>query len=182
MHTFTSIPPSDYALDIFKAIGKDWMLITAEKKGKLNTMTASWGGLGFIWNVPAAFVFIRKSRYTKEFVDYSNTFSICMFDDLDKNILQYLGDISGREEDKIKNAKLTAAYHNDGTPYFDEAATVLVCRKMSQFPIDPEAFLDDTIDTMFYRDGDYHMMYIAHVTDILRRDARGISAVDFEWS
>ena len=50
----------------FKLIGDDWMLITAEKDGKVNTMTASWGGLGVIWGRNAATVYIRLSRYTKE--------------------------------------------------------------------------------------------------------------------
>ena len=35
----------DFNENTFKLIGNDWMLLTAEKEGKVNTMTASWGGL-----------------------------------------------------------------------------------------------------------------------------------------
>ncbi len=32
------------------------MLVTAGTKEKFNTMTASWGGIGWLWNKPVAFV------------------------------------------------------------------------------------------------------------------------------
>ena len=77
------IPVSELQQNVFTAIGKEWMLITAEteKDGKAtaNTMTASWGGLGRLWNKDVAFAFIRPQRYTKEFVDNADTFSLCFF-------------------------------------------------------------------------------------------------------
>ena len=33
----------------FEKIGSEWMLISAAKDGKANTMTASWGGIGVLW-------------------------------------------------------------------------------------------------------------------------------------
>ena len=50
-------------------IGKQWMLITAGTQESFNTMTASWGGLGFLWNRPVAFVFVRPNRHTAKFID-----------------------------------------------------------------------------------------------------------------
>ena len=58
----------DLKENFFEAIGKEWMLVTAGTKEKFNTMTASWGGIGWLWNKPVAFVFIRPERYTYEFV------------------------------------------------------------------------------------------------------------------
>ena len=55
--------------DAFKLIGGDWMLVCAGKKDRFNMMTASWGGIGWLWNRPVAFVFIRPERYTHEFVE-----------------------------------------------------------------------------------------------------------------
>ena len=74
------ILPKDFAENPFKMIGDDWLLITAEKDGKTNAMTASWGGVGVIWNKNVAYTFIRDSRYTKEFVDNGETYSLCVFD------------------------------------------------------------------------------------------------------
>ena len=45
------------------------MLITSGNREKANALTASWCGLGFLWGKNVAFIFIRKSRYTKEFID-----------------------------------------------------------------------------------------------------------------
>ena len=65
----------------FDKVGKDWLLISATKNGKTNTMTASWGTLGHLWNKDVAIIFIRPQRYTKEFVDESEMFTLSFFDD-----------------------------------------------------------------------------------------------------
>ena len=69
----------DFICNPFFKIGKEWMLITAGTKEKINTMTASWGSLGVMWGKNVAFTFIRPQRYTKEFIDDNNTFSLCFF-------------------------------------------------------------------------------------------------------
>ena len=63
------IKHENFQENAFEMIGKDWLLITAEKDGKVNTMTASWGGVGVLWNKKVAYIFIRPQRYTKEFVE-----------------------------------------------------------------------------------------------------------------
>ena len=60
-------------------------------------------------------------------------------------------------------------YASDGTPFIDDGNLVLICRKMSATKILPEQFIDDTIDSTWYKDKDYHTMYIAEVTEILAR-------------
>lgn len=57
-------------------VGKEWLLVTAEKDGKANTMTASWGGVGVMWGRNMAFIVIRPQRYTKEFIDASDKLSL----------------------------------------------------------------------------------------------------------
>ncbi len=76
MNTFKTIKPEDLAANAFSTIGKDWLLITAEVDGKVNTMTASWGGLGVMWHKNAAFIFIRPQRYTRRFVESSSHLSL----------------------------------------------------------------------------------------------------------
>lgn len=55
--------------NFIEAIGKEWMLVTAGREGKYNTMTASWGCIGWLWNKPVAVIFIRPERYTHEFAE-----------------------------------------------------------------------------------------------------------------
>lgn len=169
MSAFKTVKAVDFDVSPFRLIGHDWMLITAEKDGKINSMTASWGGLGVIWNKNVAYIVIRKSRFTKEFVDGSDHFSLTFFDRKEhQKMLNYMGTVSGRDEDKIKVSELTVA-HQDGIPYFEEAKTVMLCRKMCRQPIDPENFIDGSIDDQWYADKDYHDLYIGEIVEILQK-------------
>lgn len=153
----------------FELIGRDWMLITAQKKdGSINTMTASWGGLGVLWNKNVAFVVIRPQRYTKEFVDEAETLSLSFFDETYKKQLGYLGKVSGRDEDKIKQSGLTVA-DNETAPYFEEAKTVLLCKKLFVQEMQKDAFLDDAIIKNWYPEEDYHILYVAEIEKVLEK-------------
>ncbi len=100
------IKAADWKVNPFTAIGKDWMLITATKDGMTNTMTASWGGMGVIWGSDVVCVFIRQSRYTKEFIEGSDSFSLTFFPENQRKNMAYIGSTSGRDEDKIVKAGL----------------------------------------------------------------------------
>lgn len=108
------IEPSALDKNVFQLVGEDWMLVTAGGPDKLNTMTASWGGLGVIWGEPAATVYLRPQRYTKEFVDAHDTFTLSFFDEGWRKQLAYLGSVSGRDEDKVAKAGLTPAFDQAG--------------------------------------------------------------------
>ena len=149
----------------FSLIGEDWMLITAEKDGKVNTMTASWGGLGVFCAKNVAFVFIRPQRYTKEFVDNSGTFSLSFLTDNYKEQLSYLGKVSGRDEDKIKSSGLTVS-NIDNTPYFEEASTVVICKKMCEIDMNENNFIQKELCDKLFKDKDYHTLYIAEIEKV----------------
>lgn len=150
----------------FEKIGKQWMLITATDGEKVNAMTASWGGLGVMWGKNVAYIFVRESRYTKEFIDKSNTLSLAFFDEDKKPMLGYMGKVSGRDEDKIAAAGLNVI-RKDGIPVFEEASQTLLCRKMYAGPISPEHFCDSEIDSKWYSDKNYHTMYIVEILDVV---------------
>ncbi len=150
----------------FAKIGKEWMLISAADGDKVNAMTASWGGLGVIWGKNVAYIFVRQSRYTKEFIDRTDVLSLSFFDEDKKPMLGYMGKVSGRNEDKIAKAGLTVELV-DGMPTYKEAKENVLCRKLYAGPISPEHFVDDTIDDKWYADKDYHTMYVVEILDIV---------------
>ena len=152
----------------FNMIGKDWLLITAEKDGRVNTMTASWGGLGIMWNKKVAYIFIRPHRYTKEFVDSADRLSISVLPNSYRKELGYLGRVSGRDEDKISNANLTVKQYED-VPYFDEARLTLICKKLYAQALKEECFIDKGIIDQWYPERDYHIMYVVEVEKILEK-------------
>jgi len=143
------------------------MLITAGDDKGFNTMTASWGGLGVLWNKSVAFTFIRKQRYTYEFTEDNDLFTLCFFDEDYRNALSICGSKSGRDIDKVKETGLTPV-HIDGTTYFDEARLVLVCKKQYFQDIDPKNFLNADIEKN-YPAKDYHRMYIGEIVKVLVR-------------
>lgn len=147
----------------FEKIGSQWMLISAKKDGKVNTMTASWGGVGVLWGKNVVTVYIRPQRYTKEFVDANDTFTLSFFNGNCMKELGYLGKVSGREEkDKIEKSGLHVEMI-DGQPTFKEASQVLVCKKLYHDMIKPENFYGKEEDEKWYPDKDYHTMYIAEI-------------------
>ena len=166
MQTFHKISPEEMQKNPFQMIGKEWMLVTAEKEGKVNTMTASWGGVGVLWNRNLVYIFIRPQRYTKEFVDSAETFSLSVLPQEYKKVLSYLGSVSGRDEDKMTKSGLTLVQEN-GTPYFAESETVLVCRKLYRQDLTPESFIDQSLVGVNYANEDFHAMYVAEIQDVL---------------
>jgi len=166
MSKFVEIKPDELNKSPFQLIGHDWMLITAQKDEKVNTMTASWGGLGVMWGKNVAYIVVRPQRYTKEFVDSADTFSLTFFDERFKKELGYLGKVSGRDEDKISKANLTVN-HIDNTPYFEEGKLAIVCKKLYAQDFKPECFIATELDEKWYPQKDYHTIYIAEVEKIL---------------
>lgn len=165
---FQEIKPGELTKNPFNMIGKEWLLIAAEKEGKANAMTASWGGVGIMWGKEVAFIVIRPQRYTKEFIDGSATLSLSILDESYRKTLGYFGSVSGRTEDKIAKSGLTLA-HEGETPYFSEASTVLICRKLYAQEYRPECFLDTEPEQKWYPDKDYHTMYICEIQKVLKK-------------
>jgi flavin reductase (DIM6/NTAB) family NADH-FMN oxidoreductase RutF len=163
------LKPEELKDNPFVLIGKEWMLITAQKESKVNTMTASWGGMGILWDREVAIIVVRSGRFTKEFVDSAETFSLTFFDDSYKKTLGYLGSVSGRDEDKIAKSGLIVKHINQ-TPYFEEGRMVMICKRLFAQKMSPDAFQIAGLDEKFYPEKDYHTMYIAEIEQILTKD------------
>lgn len=168
MSNFIEIAAEDLKENPFQMIGSDWMLITSKSEDKVNTMTASWGGVGIMWGKPVAYLVIRSTRYTKEFIDKSRTLSISILGKEHKKTLSYLGTVSGREEDKIKKSGLSVAYENE-IPYFQEANTVMLCRNLFTQELSLEHLLDQEIIPKWYSDNNLHSLYIAEIEKVLTK-------------
>ena len=120
--SFREIPFSELQINPMTLIGHEWMLVTAGNQEKgYNTMTASWGGLGVLWGQPAATVYIRPQRYTKEFVDREEYFTLSFLPEEYKPQLGICGSKSGRDMDKVKECGFTVKTGVGNAPFFAEA-------------------------------------------------------------
>ena len=167
MHELKEIRPEELSENIFDLIGKQWMLVTAGTQSSFNTMTASWGGMGVLWNSPVAFSFVRPQRYTNEFIERSDYYSLSFYDEKYRSALALCGKKSGREVDKLKETGLTPAF-SDNTVYFSEAKLVLLCKKLYAGKFSPADFVDPQIEKN-YQDKDYHNVYIGKIIKVLSK-------------
>ena len=151
-----------------RLIGEDWMLITAGSIGHFNTMTAAWGGLGFLWKKPTAYVFIRPTRHTFDFAEKNDFFTLSFFAEKHRDILQFCGAKSGRNVDKVKETGLTPIDFEGKAVYFQQARLVLICRKNYYQDLDPGKFLDHGIERN-YPQKDYHRMYFGEIIETLQQ-------------
>lgn len=168
MKKFTTIKPEKITDNTFQLIGNEWMLVTAQREDDVNTMTASWGGLGIMWGKPVAYVVIRPQRYTREFIEASDGFTLTFFPEGYKKVLGYLGSVSGRDEDKIKKAEL-AVVKDNGYAYFEEGRLVLKVKKLFKQQFTKESFLDQDIVSKWYPEEDYHYLYICEIEEVLKK-------------
>ncbi len=164
---FKKVDPRKLDQNVFSVIGDQWMLITAGTKERCNTMTASWGALGVLWGVPMATIYIRPQRYTKEFVDGQEYFTLSFFPEQYRKALSLCGSKSGRDVDKVRECGFTVAAADCGAPHFEQAELVLVCRKRMAVPMDPALMPEDMKEKWY--DNDYHTMYWGEVVEALRK-------------
>jgi len=165
----TKIEPNMFDENVFELIGSNWMLITAGTPESYNTMTASWGGMGVLWNKNICFCVIRPTRHTYQFMEKTDVFSLSFFEERYRQALEVCGTKSGRDIDKAAVTGLTpVAGELAGTTHFQQARLVIECRKIYAQDVDPKLFLDPNIDNL-YPQKDYHRMYIGEIVNMLAR-------------
>ncbi len=152
-------------LDLFN---KSWALVSAGGIDDFNTMTVSWGSLGTLWGKSIATVYIKPCRYTHEFMEKNDRFTITFFDDKYKKDLTLLGTKSGRDEDKVALTRLHAESLGDCVT-FAQAKATLVCRKIYQADFDPAGIPAEAMDR-YYTEEAPHTMYIGEIEDMIFED------------
>lgn len=145
-------------------IGEEWMLITAGNSLKYNMMTASWGFMGFMWNKPCVQIGVRPQRYTMEFLEKEDYFTLTFFGN-NKDVHTVCGKKSGRDIDKTKECNLTPQVHSTGSIYFKEAGMVFVCKKLYMDKLKANNFIDKNLIEKNYPNDDFHNMITAEIVD-----------------
>ena len=154
--------------NFIETIGKEWMLVTAGNKEHFNTMTASWGGIGYLWNKPVVFVFIRPERYTFEFIEKSEYLTLSFLGEENKAVHKICGSKSGRNVDKVKETGLKPVVTEKGNILFEQGRLSLECRKLYITDLKEENFLDPSVYKQWYdaSHGGLHRMYVAEISNV----------------
>ena len=166
------IPFEELDLRIFHAWSEQWFLLAAGDlaAGRYNVMTVAWGGFGTLWSKPLAMIVVRPQRYTYEFTEKYETFTLCAFPEAHRDGLNLCGSRSGRDFDKVKACGWKAIPMSQvKAPGFEEAELILECRKTYFDDFDPARFVDPGIQEN-YADRDYHRMYFGEVLAVWGAD------------
>lgn len=166
--SFKEISIKEWNINPVTTFADGWAVLTAGDKDNFNGMTVSWGATGELWGKPCAFVFVRPQRYTHDFCEKSDYFTLSFFGGKNREELTFFGRKSGRDYDKFKETGLTAG--TDGNFVFcEEAETVLLCKKSAKTILQPDNFFDASINDC-YKENDYHDVYIGEIVKILKKD------------
>ena len=163
------IRPEELPDNVFDLIGNQWLLAAAGDGEKSNAMTASWGALGVMWGKPSAFLVVRPQRYTRTFLDRADTFSLGIMPEDKREIMNHMGTVSGRDEDKIAACGLTERIV-DGAPVFSESRMTLICRKQFAGPMEESSFCDRSVVEKWYPQKDFHRLYIGRIEGVIITD------------
>ena len=148
--------------NLINMIANEWMLVSAGDESGYNMMTASWGGMGEMWNKDVAVCVIRPQRYTYEFMEKSDKFTLSFYGD-NKAIHAICGRKSGKDTDKTAETGLIPKFI-DGTVTFEQARLTLVCRKLYKQQIEPDCFIDKSLLSN-YTD-DYHYVFVGEIEKV----------------
>lgn len=146
---------------------KNWALVTAGNKDIYNTMTISWGEIGTIWNLPVCTVYVKPIRYTYEYMESNDYFTVSFYESEYKKDLGILGSKSGRDLDKVALTSLTPMEVNNSMS-FEQASVTLVCKKIYFQDLDVSRVPQEYVDK-YYLSEEAHRMYIGEIVEVIEK-------------
>ncbi len=171
MKRFNEIAPEKISENVFHEIGKEWMLLTAwdAKQQKVNAMTASWGAMGILWNMPVLICVVRPQRYSLGLIEQEAHFSACILESEHHDAHKICGFKSGRELDKCAEAGLVPVAL-DGVYGFEQARRVYKLTRLATCDMKEADFIDKSLLST-YAAGDFHRVIVCRIDKVFDAEA-----------
>lgn len=170
---FKSIDAKDIDQNIFKLLEVNYSVITAGKDSLYNSMTASWGGWGRLYEKQVAWCTLNASRYTLELIKENGTYTFSFFDEAYNKQVLFLGSKTGRDSDKMKELKLTKVDTPSGNITYKEAFLVIECKVLQQTTMNPADVVEpedkEFLNKAFKTAKNYHQLLIGDITKVWLR-------------
>lgn len=169
---FKKVEPTELTDNVFKLVGQDYTVITAGTDSAFNSMTASWGGWGQLFEVPVTWCFLNASRYTLEFIKKEQTYTMAYFPEQFKEQVIAFGSKSGRNSDKMKETTLTHVKTPSDNITYKEAKLVIECKLVEITETNPKDFYSDKGKDFVekgMKDGngkEYHKLVFGDITNV----------------
>ena len=168
---FKTIDVKEVQEDVFTLVGENFSVLTSGTPSHYNSMVASWGGWGILFNKPVVFHMLRSNRYTLELMRQENSYTMSFFDDEFKDDIIQFGMSSGRDSDeKMKNTQLSAVQTPAGNTTYKEAKLIIECKLIQVTTVSPDDFLVDD-NKQFIVDAHaetnaYHKIVYGEITNV----------------
>ena len=163
---FRPIDAAEIRENAVNLFNKRWALLTAGTFEDHNTMTVSWGAMGELWNKPMITVYVRPTRYTYNYMEKEEYFTLSFFGEECRELLTFCGTKSGRDVNKEFLCGITPVKHSTGSIYFEQAELVIVCKKLYSDDLHPEGFTDKQLCEEQMADT-LHKIYFGEITEVL---------------
>jgi flavin reductase (DIM6/NTAB) family NADH-FMN oxidoreductase RutF len=165
---FVPIQPRDIPDNVFRLVGEDFTVITAGALDDYNSMTASYGGWGVLFNSPSAWCFLRANRYTLEYIRREKKYTMTYFDAAYRDQVMLFGSSSGRDSDKMKRHSLTAAITPGGSIAYKESRLIIECELTGINTVHPDDYHAEEgksfVADAFVEAKDYHKLVFGKIT------------------
>ncbi|MDR0766369.1 MAG: flavin reductase [Odoribacteraceae bacterium] len=165
---FVPVAPRDITGNVFRLVGEDFTVITAGTTTAYNSMTASYGGWGILFNAPSTWCFLRANRYTLECIRRERKYTMVYFDEAYRDQVMLFGSSSGRDGDKMKRHTLSAVETPAGCVAYKEAKLVIECELTSITTVHPDDYFSPEgksfVTDAFAEANDYHKLVFGKIT------------------
>ena len=158
----------NFNVNIFELFQKKWALLTAGEKDDFNSMTIAWGTMGTIWNKPVLTVYVNPLRYTYDFMNKNELFTVSFFPEENRKDLTLMGSRSGRQGDRLKGTSLTPCYLNKAV-YYKEADLTFICKKLYEQGLDKNSIPPEIASQYYAPEQQAHRVYIGEVIHVIRK-------------
>jgi len=169
---FKKIEATELTDNVFKLVGQDYTVITAGSDSLHNSMTASYGGWGQLFELPVTWCFLNASRYTLEVIKKEQTYTMSYFPERYKEQVLFFGSKSGRNSEKMKENILTYVETPAGNITYKEARLIIECKLLSITETDPKDFYSEKGKTFVekgMKDGngkEFHKLVFGEITNV----------------
>ncbi len=157
-----------YKENIFRELKEKNAILTAgDKTHGFHSLTVSWGGIGVLWGCDVAFLFVRKSRFTHQFLEKCESVTLSFLDEQYKDKVEFMGTHSGKDMDKMKACGLSYTYDPDyDGAYIKEASYCFKMKKLYEMELSYD-LLSEQLKERFYPTKDMHTMYVCEIKQFL---------------
>lgn len=141
------------------------LLVGAKRDGSSNVMAIGWGFVGVLWGMPVFIVAVRHSRFTHEFIDDGNAFTVNVPDEGLEKAVSYCGEVSGREHDKFVECGFDLAEGKKAkVPVIAQCKIHYECEVVHKLEVEPD-LVPAEVKEVFYAKGDYHTLYFGRILE-----------------